>query len=157
MNNIILNCEKTTNDKNIIFDYVFEHRTRHYIFELICKYNDHYNDKKKTQLKNPVLKKEGLYLFVNDDGEIIYVGSSHDRELMERVRQHFNDGDTGGLRKKLSPEQLHELEHSTLYACGLYEGLDDKKLDENLKCECIRDIKLSESLLIGTLRPKYNY
>ena len=83
-------------------------------FFRVCRYKDVYNkngindysamDTGLDQAKDM----PGLYVFViehDESGrakEVLYIGESHANPLPKRIKQHFRDKDTGGLRMKLS-------------------------------------------------------
>ena len=94
--------------------------------------------------KNDELKRKGIYLFVSNS-KVIYVGCVKERILIKRIKQHFEDNDTGGLRYKLrdSLDLLDLLGQSTLY----YLPLD----------LTAQEIQFKENLLIGLLCPIMNY
>ena len=114
-----------------------------HLFNFVCKYcdcynknsNNHYTIIKQRNLEN------GLYAFVCN-GVIIYIGVAYSRNITERVVQHFRK-DSGGIRKKLSQDQIKELEQSSLYVCQL----NGKK----------QDLLFEEALLIGLCKPKLNF
>lgn len=89
----------------------------------------------------------GIYFFVESE-QVIYVGEAHDRCLLERVKQHFKDGDTGGLRRKLTDagevSLLSRLEKSELFLFPMQEATK-------------REILFAEKYLIGLYRPIINY
>lgn len=117
------------------------------IFTFLCNYKDCYNAKGGSDLS--IIKKtavqKGLYAFINKDGVVIYIGTAHDRNLSERIAQHFRKEDTGGLRKKLSgnDNSIRELENSSLYICLI------DQTEQNLLFE--------EAYLIGKIKPKFNF
>ena len=122
-----------------------------YKFFIVCHYSDCFIPKDDVNNNYSMIdskisgrfdKLSGLYAFVNDNGEIIYIGESHDRPLSCRIKQHFRSKDTGGLRYRLSHEGIMELERSTLYVCPL-------KLGKN-------EIQTIERELITTYAPKFN-
>ncbi len=120
-------------------------------FEKICKYSDCYRKKSinNYMLINTKIKeknyKNGVYFFKLND-KYLYVGESHTDRLSERIKQHFCQGDTGGLRQKLNGniEEMDMLEKSVLY-CYFHKGLN------------MKDIKYLESKLIGTKKPLFNF
>lgn len=123
-------------------------------FIRICKYekyNTAVNGKKRNTYKNDIKNditttKHGLYLFLSNNGKIIYIGAAHDQTLYERTTQHFAPNDSGGLRMKLEkdhPKLLEKLDNSTLYVCPF------EKKDK-------REILLEEALLIKFFQPIIN-
>lgn len=87
-----------------------------HLFEFVCKYSDCYNKNGKNNYS--VIRKRnlvnGLYAFVCN-GIIIYIGVAYSQTITERVVQHFRK-DSGGIRIKLSQDQINELEQSSLFA-----------------------------------------
>lgn len=114
-----------------------------HLFNFVCKYSDCYN--KNGNNNYSVIKQRnlenGLYAFVRN-GIIIYIGVAYSRNITKRVVQHFRK-DSGGIRKKLSQDQIRELEQSSLYVCQL-NGNKQSLLFE-------------EALLIGLCKPKLNF
>lgn len=114
-----------------------------HLFHFVCQYSDCYKNNEKNNYS--VIKQRklgrGLYAFVRN-GVIIYLGVAYNRDISERVVQHFRK-DSGGLRKKLSKDQIKELEESSLYACQL-NGSKQSLLFE-------------EAFVIGLYKPKFNY
>ena len=114
-----------------------------HLFQFVCKYSDCYNNNGKNNY-SVIKQKElgnGLYAFVRN-GIILYIGVVYSRNITERVVQHFRK-DSGGLRNKLSSEQLEELEDSKLYVYPLNGNK--------------QDLLYEEALLIGLCKPKLNF
>lgn len=90
----------------------------------------------------------GIYFFVNESGEVIYVGEAHSQVLKDRIIQHFNES-SGGLRSNLRNNQfaLNELYESTVFVFVINS-------DDRTRC---RDIRFAESYYIGRYRLKYNF
>ena len=123
-----------------------------YNFLIVCRYMDCFIPQDNANNDYSIIDEKlngefkglpGLYSFVNDSGEIIYIGEAHQRPLSTRIKQHFRVNDTGGLRYKLSQEEIVELEHSTLCVCPLNLGKDD--------------IRRIERELIVTYHPPFNF
>ena len=114
-----------------------------HLFNFVCKYSDCYN--KNGENDYSIIRQRnfenGLYAFVCN-GIVIYIGVAYSRNITERVVQHFRK-DSGGIRKKLSQDQIKELEQTSLYVCQL-NGNKQSLLFE-------------EALLIGLCRPKLNF
>lgn len=136
--NIQINIECTINKKE-------QTQTLAYKFCKVCDYKECYqremnNNYTKLQ-KHKDINKSGLYMFIKKN-EILYIGQS--TNFLNRLRQHFLDKDTGGLRYKLQTKNISlvDLENSTLYICP-------RKIDS-------KELLYEESLLIGYFKPKYN-
>lgn len=114
-----------------------------HIFDFVCQYSECYKsigNNDYTVIKQRKLGR-GLYAFVRN-GAILYIGAAYNQNISDRVAQHFRK-DSGGLRNKLSKEQIKELEESSLYACRLEVSK--------------QHLLFEESLVIGLHRPKFNY
>lgn len=99
----------------------------------------------KSAFKN-AYSEYGLYIFYDNNNEIIYVGEAAEEEFKDRLSQHFNESD-GGLRNKLSskPNLLSKLEESNvLILYGKYNKDDS------------RSTHFDEDLLIGLFKPELN-
>lgn len=90
--------------------------------------------------------KYGLYIFYDNNDQIIYIGEAAEEPFKDRLSQHFNESD-GGLRNKLASksELLSKLEASNVLS--LY-GKNDKTNS--------RETHFDEDLLIGLFRPDLN-
>ena len=126
-----------------------------YPFERVCRYSECYKEGPKRNDYNKMDAKlfgndKGLYSFVDDNGEILYIGVAYDRDLKERVVQHFRRKDTGGLLFKLdgNDSYIEMLKNSTLY---IYKYLQNN--NKNLK----RELLFIEAYLIGLYKPKLNF
>lgn len=129
------------------------HNKENYSFKFACKYLEVYkqgtNENNDFYLlnSNKELQKKGVYLFLSENKRIIYIGCCYsdekNRNIIDRVKQHFRDGDTGSIRRKLNSEQKLILENSSLY----YLILEND----------IREILFTEALLIGSIRPEFNF
>lgn len=124
----------------------------------------------------------GVY-FLYSVKEVLYVGSSYtkngDRDLYDRLRQHFINTDNAGLPYKLG---LKELYKSSKFKGTISEFKNDENNEENIKNKAFeyieefkndnikvsyinipknntnsQDVKFLESFYIGILKPKYNF
>lgn len=89
----------------------------------------------------------GIYMFLDKSGEVLYVGASYSSRLLIRLKQHFRKNDSAGLRFKLNKRNSNEykkLKNSFLYVAILDE--EDK-----------HDICIAESYLIGEYSAKWNF
>ena len=94
----------------------------------------------------PYEKQHGVYMFVaRDMKSVLYVGKADIQTLSQRIKQHFNDKDTGGLRTKLKGIQINKLNDSILYVICM----GDKKADRN--------ISFLECYLIAKFMPEFNF
>lgn len=92
-------------------------------------------------------KENGAYLFIEDNtNTVLYVGEAATQPLYVRVKQHFVNSDTGGLRYKLrkNKNSLKRLNESKLYIIPLSGG--DK-----------REILFFEYYLISKFQPAFNF
>ena len=114
------------------------------LFTILCHYSDFNNSQKQNNysLIYDKANQKGLYAFVKSTGEIIYIGVSHDKNVSNRIIQHFQNG-FGSIRHKLSSTELAELED-----CDLYIWLNNLPKQSLL---------FEEANLIGLYKPKYNY
>jgi excinuclease UvrABC nuclease subunit len=91
----------------------------------------------------------GVYIFKSKEGDIYYVGEARDQDLKDRVTQNFRATDSGGtFRNNFLAEENSDFE-------GFKAFLSDKEIlfftmDSGML------IRALESILILTLRPKYN-
>lgn len=113
------------------------------------EYKDIYNEVENNDYKalSVVRGKTGVYLFLSEDKkEVLYVGEAHKQTLEERIKQHFKDKDSGGLRNKLEGQgnELEKLNQSILY-CFV------------VKSEDIKEILFFEKYLIARCRPRFNF
>lgn len=123
---------------------------RCYTFHHVCEYKEVYrHDKSNDYSKlndNINLKKKGIYFFSLKD-EILYIGCSCSKNeewgIINRVKQHFIDKDSGSLRCKLNDKEKKMLEESSLY----YMNISGDK----------REVLFLESLLIGSIKPRFNF
>jgi diaminopimelate decarboxylase len=116
----------------------------HQIFTRICSYSDIYRSDKRNDYSviNKKADQKGLYAFVDNNDNVLYIGVAYNRNICDRVVQHFRK-DSGGLRKKLTKKDLKILEESNLYISKIDE------IKQNLLYE--------EAFLIGLYRPRFNY
>ena len=84
------------------------------------------NDKNDYSMITKFNEIAGLYFFVSNNCDLLYIGQSSN--LSERIKQHFQDNDSGGLRYKLQnqPELLEEINDSTLYVFP-YKGSEGER------------------------------
>ena len=118
-----------------------------YNFEFICKYSDCYNENRNNFSKlndNILCNQKGLYLFYDDNNkEYLYVGSVTERSIAERVKQHFNLNDSGGILIGLKKDKIEKMQSSSLYVCAIKGSK--------------RDILFAEALVIGATKPSFNF
>lgn len=96
----------------------------------------------------------GVYVFENKN-KVIYVGQASGRCLYERLKQHFTDRDTGGLRYKLyrANNTCRELENSSLTIYKISKIASNGKINDAER----KEILFLETYLIAKHNPKYNF
>ena len=97
----------------------------------------------------PLEDKIGIYFFLKNNNEILYIGYTINQDLRIRIRQHLKEKDSGGRfrinymsKNNVTFEKFKELIIN-----------DIKILSISIKKE---DIEISESDLIEYFKPKYN-
>jgi|GEM_PF-1919967 len=86
---------------------------------------------------------KGVYIFVKN-GKVKYVGEAHERDVYDRIRQHFSKNDTG-RNKELCDDLIKDYNNG-------YNGYTLYVVEE----ENTRDIKNVEQLLICLTDPDFN-
>lgn len=97
-----------------------------------------------------ISNKYGVYIFRSkSDGKVLYIGEAQKQDLKTRVKQNFTKSDTGGTFRK----NYMEIENVE------FEKFINFIKDCHIICitsEKLMTIRTLESLLIFTLKPKYN-
>ncbi|MGL4949403.1 MAG: hypothetical protein ACRC5M_03390 [Anaeroplasmataceae bacterium] len=95
---------------------------------------------------NNAYKCHGIYIFADKNThQIFYVGETHSQVLGQRLRQHFNPKDTGGLKYIYAnhPNYINRINNSEILI--LYTSIKN-----------VRQIKFDQDLLIGLFDPVLN-
>lgn len=110
--------------------------------EMYKEYKNNYYEEIK-EFKN----RYGVYIFMEKEC-CLYVGEAFRQDLPTRIKQHFRDGDKGGLRHKLrnNVKALKRLSASKLIVVPVCQNKKDA-----------REIHFLESFLIAKLRPEINF
>lgn len=92
----------------------------------------------------------GVYVFRDaDKGDILYVGEAREQDLKTRIKQNFNEKDSGGTFKK------NYIEKEKADFEGFKSFIKNKQLI-GFSMDKSMLIRALESIFICTLKPKYN-
>ncbi|MCS6120528.1 GIY-YIG nuclease family protein [Shewanella baltica] len=94
--------------------------------------------------------KHGVYIFRDQNCQILYVGEARKQDLKTRVIQNFSESDNGGTFRKNFMSEKH------LDFGGFKEEMKLATLIFIVSEKSDMLIRALESLLILTLNPKYN-
>lgn len=114
------------------------------LFSYVCHYSDYINIQKKNNYyqteKNA--NQNGLFVFINNSNEVIYIGMYYDKKVTNKKNQYFRTV-LRNLKNKLTSKSIIELENSDIYIW-----------DNNLSKQ---SLLFEEAYLIGLYKPKFNY
>lgn len=97
-----------------------------------------------------VKNKHGVYIFQNENGQVLYVGEARKQDIKTRVTQNFSEKDSGGTFRK------NYMSNESLSFDEFIKAMKSARLTLITSEQSDMLIRALESLLILILKPKYN-